>query len=96
MVQRKSQVDKTLNAHEKLYGNFAEQALTAQGLKFTMRTVENYYKMEADKREALELIATKISRLLHGDSNYIDSWHDIAGYARLVERRLIEEQNDGE
>lgn len=99
MAQPKSNVDKTLKAHEKLYGNFAEQSVTAQQLKFVMRNIrieDEWQNLIADQREALEMIATKISRILHGDPNHIDSWHDIAGYALLIERRLIEEQNDGE
>lgn len=95
MAQTKSQVDKTLNANDKRYGNFAEQAATAQCLKSQMRAVNKMNLLQYDQREALELIATKISRILHGDPTYIDSWHDISGYATLIERRLIEEQDDG-
>lgn len=36
-------------------------------------------------KEALEMIAHKIGRILNGDPNYDDSWHDIAGYAKLGE-----------
>jgi len=38
------------------------------------------------------MIAHKIGRILNGDPDYQDSWHDIIGYARLVERQL---QGDG-
>jgi len=41
--------------------------------------------MSASHREALEMIAHKIGRILNGDPNYADSWHDIAGYAKLAE-----------
>ena len=34
------------------------------------------------------MIQHKIARVLNGDPNYPDNWHDIAGYARLVEREL--------
>ena len=34
------------------------------------------------------MVAHKIGRILNGDPNYIDSWHDIIGYTRLVEQRL--------
>src|SRR5690606_10084595 len=30
----------------------------------------------------------KIARILIGDPNYADNWHDIQGYAKLVEERL--------
>jgi len=32
--------------------------------------------------------AHKIGRILNGDPNWSDSWHDIAGYAQLVANRL--------
>jgi hypothetical protein len=40
------------------------------------------------QREALEMIAHKIARIINGDPNYADSWVDIAGYAKLVADRL--------
>jgi hypothetical protein len=30
------------------------------------------------------MILHKIARIVNGDSNYADSWHDIGGYAKLV------------
>jgi hypothetical protein len=44
--------------------------------------------MQADQREALDMIAHKIGRILNGDPDYSDSWRDIAGYATLVADRL--------
>jgi len=41
-----------------------------------------------DQWEALEMIMSKVSRLLTGDSHKVDSWVDIAGYATLVADRL--------
>ena len=34
------------------------------------------------------MIASKIARIVNGDPDYADNWHDIAGYARLVEKEL--------
>jgi len=45
-------------------------------------------ELAADQREALEMIAHKIARIINGDPNYADSWVDIAGYAKLVSDRL--------
>lgn len=36
------------------------------------------------------MIAGKIARIINGDPNYVDSWHDIAGYATLIEQELKE------
>ena len=34
------------------------------------------------------MILHKIGRIINGDADYADSWHDIAGYASLVDKRL--------
>ena len=42
------------------------------------------------------MIVHKIARILAGDPNHADHWHDIAGYAILVEERIgqdIEEES---
>ncbi len=55
-----------------------------------MRTREGWIRLSFSQREALEMIAHKIGRILNGDPDYADSWHDIAGYAKLVEDELNE------
>jgi hypothetical protein len=35
------------------------------------------------------MIQHKIARILNGDPTYTDNWHDIAGYATLVEQHLL-------
>jgi hypothetical protein len=49
---------------------------------------QNNKTFDADQAEALDMIFTKIGRILNGDPNHIDSWVDIAGYAKLVADRL--------
>lgn len=78
-------VAQTLEQRGHKYGvSFAVQSMTAQGLKHVMQQSPNWSKLSADKRESLEMIATKISRILNGDPEYHDSWHDVAGYAKLI------------
>lgn len=81
-------VDATLQERGGKYGVFAEQARIVQNMKKAMANSPNWEKLPADMKEALEMTAHKISRILNGDFNYQDSWHDIIGYLRLVERRL--------
>ena len=45
-------------------------------------------------RMALYMIASKMARIVNGDFNHLDGWHDIGGYAKLVEN-LIKENNNG-
>ena len=81
-------VDATLAQRGNRYGKFTGHAKITQTLKTAMQTHENWNRLADDQKEALEMIAHKIGRILNGDPNYADSWHDIAGYAKLVDDRL--------
>ena len=93
-----SAIDDTLRRRGDIYGaSFLEQAGIAQRLKDIVRQSPNYKTMRVDMRESMDLIVTKMSRILYGEPNHIDSWHDIAGYARLVEKALLQtEDTDGD
>ena len=82
-------IDKTLADRGKTYGAFKGQARLTQTLKTVMRTGDNWDdEMADDMREALDMIASKIARILNGDPTHKDSWHDIIGYAKLIEDTL--------
>lgn len=81
-------VSGTLVARKKVHGEFANDARTAQGLKHVMRDGVNWDDLTFVQKEALEHIQTRIARILSGDPNHPDHWHDIQGFARLVEERL--------
>ena len=70
------------------YGEFINNANVSQDLKCIMEQSTNWNSMDKDMKEALHMIAHKISRILEGDPMYDDSWVDIAGYATLVVDRL--------
>ncbi len=78
----------TLAERGKRYGAFAEHAEIAQDLQDAMRKPAGWAKLAPDQKQALTVIADKIARMLNGDPNYVDNWHDIIGYASLVETRL--------
>lgn len=73
----------------KRYGDFDKHAVIAQALKSVMACTPGWQRLASDQREALEMNAHKIGRILNGDPNYADSWEDIAGYAKLVANRLV-------
>lgn len=79
----------TLAERGSRYGDFSTHAVIAQSLKDVMRGCESFALLSADKRQALEVIADKIARILNGDPEYRDNWHDIAGYAKLTEDRCL-------
>ena len=86
-----NQIDAVLAERERRYGKFEDHAKISQSLKATMRHANSSWdKMHPDQREALEMIAHKIARILNGDPDYADSWIDVAGYAKRVANRLQE------
>lgn len=89
-----SSIDKTLDERGQRYGEFIGHAHVTQLLKRAMGRHPGWRKLADDQREALEMTAHKIGRILNGDPDYIDSWHDIIGYIRLVEQRLEREQGE--
>ena len=82
-------IDLTLRTRGSDYGeSFAEQCFYAQSIKHLMHSSPQWKEMQNDQKEAMDMIATKLSRLLYGNCNHLDSWHDIIGYARLIEKTL--------
>jgi hypothetical protein len=82
-------VSQTLAERGKRYGDFSIHAGICQNLKSVIVNTENYREhLNSVQRQALDVIADKIARILSGDPDYADNWHDIQGYARLVEERL--------
>ena len=84
-------IQKTLKERQKTHGDFATHALISQSIKESMWsfiTKEKMDSLEPYQVEALEMIAHKIARILNGNPNTHDHWHDIAGYATLVANEL--------
>jgi len=76
-------IDATLAEHGKRYGTFANHARLSQRMKEVMAIGRTWAELADDQKEA-----HKIARILNGDPNYADSWHDIIGYVKLIEDRL--------
>ena len=87
-VLKHQSVDATLTERGKVHGPFAEHARIAQAIKAAMRLSVHWDALPDDVKESLEMIAHKQARVLNGGDTCADSYHDIAGYAVLVERRL--------
>jgi hypothetical protein len=84
------EVDAILNERASTYGSFVDVAKVAQQLKHVAasHTIAVGVELSHDKIEALEMIFSKIARIVNGNSDHVDSWVDIAGYAQLVADRL--------
>jgi len=84
-------INQTLEERQKTHGNFESHASISQKLKWIMKThSDSWVMLEDDQSEALEMIAHKIARILNGNPDTHDHWHDIAGYATLVANRLTD------
>ena len=84
-------IAETLLERGSRYGDFASHAQITQAIKAVMQASPNWRhgKLASDQREALDMIAHKVGRILNGDPDYHDSWHDIIGYTKLVADRLV-------
>jgi len=90
------EIDDVLNERGARYGEFKDHAKISQLIKDTLRLFPAFKNLRPSQKEALEMMAHKIARVLNGDPNYQDNWTDIAGYARLVEKELEKEGNSNE
>lgn len=77
-------IAETLQERGSRYGSFEEHARITQNLKRAMTDSPNWSKLSDAQRESLEMVAHKMGRILNGDPNYHDSWHDMIGYTKLV------------
>ncbi len=71
------------NERKKTHGSWIDQSAFALILKEHLRKGPNWTSLDASKKESLDMIAVKISRLLHGNPEAEDHWDDISGYAFL-------------
>lgn len=78
----------TLAERGELYGDFSGHAKLSQSIKGVIEGGRSYPKLNSSQREALEMIAHKIARIINGDPNYVDSWVDICGYSQLIVDQL--------
>ena len=67
---------------ENTHGDFKLVAATAQELKLVLGIHSN--KFTFVQQESLDLICTKLARIVRGNPNEPDHWKDIIGYATLV------------
>lgn len=79
-----------IQERERTHGPFCDTAAIAQELKAIMHACPAWNGLALDpaQREALDMIASKMARILSGNCNEPDHWQDIAGYAALGERAI--------
>ncbi len=82
-------IDETLAERGSRYGDFGKHASVSQAIKAVLFDCRHRESLPAYQVEALEMIAHKMARIVNGDPDFHDSWHDIVGYAKLVADRLV-------
>lgn len=87
-IKGEKSVEEILAARRKTHGDFKKQAMITDNLKYHMKNTENWSYLTAVQKEALDVIAHKIGRILAGDPNLKDHWDDIAGYSMLSAKEL--------
>ena len=82
-------INRTLEQRGSRYGKFKDVASTTYALQEILRDAKSYKHMSDDQVIALDMICNKMARIVNGDPNYIENWHDIAGYSTLIEKSLM-------
>ena len=87
---RKQTIEATLAERQAQYGCFEDVARTTGKIMEALSEVRvnGLDDLPYPHRMALYMIASKMARIVNGDHNHKDSWHDIGGYSKLVEDLL--------
>ena len=83
-----SDVNSTLSTRGNSHGDFIQNGRVMQDLKDLIRTGPSYSQLTSYQREAVDMICHKLGRIVCGNPNFTDHWHDICGYSQLVENIL--------
>ena len=86
-------IEDTLKERQKVHGSFSSNAEMAQILKREMRGGKNWTALNYEQKQALEMIVGKMGRILAGDHNHSEHWHDISGYGTLGENACVGRKN---
>ena len=87
---RKQTIEATLAERQAQYGCFEDVAFVTENIMATLSKVRSngLTDLPHPHRMALYMIASKMARIVNGDFNRKDSWHDIGGYSKLIEDLL--------
>ena len=81
----------------KTHGDWFEQSLLQNLIKADMHGAPRWHLLTASQKEALDMIAVKVSRIVSGNPAEPDHWDDIMGYALLGKQGgHVEQSPNGE
>lgn len=93
-MEQEETIDTTLTTRGGTHGDYTENANISQQLKEVIRSCRGYKRLPATHAEALDMIMHKVARIMAGNAEFYDHWHDIAGYATLAERECTYQKGD--
>lgn len=83
-------VEKMISTREATHGDYANTARVAQLLKkvIALELNDREYRGQPPltdrQHESIDLICTKLARIVSGDSGFGDHWRDVSGYAKIA------------
>ncbi len=91
-----NELNKTLEARKAVYGDYSK--LTELRALILLEITDQYFNHHSRHMPIRELlcitdIVNKLCRLAITPT-HIDSWHDIAGYATIIEKYYKEKENE--
>lgn len=84
--------DELLVERGKTHGEYSEHAQVTQAIMRAITAGRRWEELADEVKESLHMIAHKMGRVVTGNPYIKDHFTDIAGYARLVEQRINDEQ----
>ena len=84
-------IEATLKERSIQHGPFDNHAHIETRLRRILEDEIQKSNMSQTQYIGLGMIMHKIARILNGGNQHSDTWHDIAGYAILVEKSILDE-----
>ena len=82
-------IENTLRERGSRYGDFTDHAQLSDDLQRCCERAPNWAGLPAWQRWGLRILLDKVARMLTGDPSYVDNAHDMVGYSKLIEDRLL-------
>lgn len=79
-----TEIKRVLEERGNRYGDFDRHAEITQSIKQVLHSTPKWRNLTPSQKEAIEMIAHKLGRMLNGDTTYTDNVIDIIGYATLM------------
>lgn len=83
-------IEETLKTRGNVHGDFVASAQFKDSVNSIVRLTPNYIRMDRACRQALFMIVEKMGRILYGEPHFADHWHDISGYAKLIDDAITD------